>query len=118
MSRETRIITNREGGAGRELLRWAEARRDDMIKLIALLVEHESPSHNSKAVDALGEVLAGVLTDAGGGVRRHRGQKFGAHVQADFDGERGGRPVLLLGHFDTVWEIGTLRTMPSRHAKG
>src|SRR6266516_3515687 len=36
----------------------------------------------------------------------------GDHVVADLDGE--GAPLLLLGHTDTVWEEGTLETMPFR----
>ena len=36
----------------------------------------------------------------------------GNHLRARFGGE--GRPVLLLGHFDTVWPVGTLERMPLR----
>jgi glutamate carboxypeptidase len=36
----------------------------------------------------------------------------GNHLRARFAGE--GRPVLILGHFDTVWPIGTLERMPIR----
>jgi glutamate carboxypeptidase len=40
----------------------------------------------------------------------------GDHVVADLDGE--GEPLLLLGHTDTVWEEGTLATMPFRIENG
>jgi glutamate carboxypeptidase len=44
---------------------------------------------------------------------------FGNHLLAEFDGDpRGGKPVLLLGHFDTVWDIGTLRKMPWKIDRG
>lgn len=47
----------------------------------------------------------------------HAAEKFGDHLQADFAGGDGSR-VLLLGHFDTVWDIGALGTMPFREEKG
>jgi glutamate carboxypeptidase len=35
-----------------------------------------------------------------------------------FTGAKGRESVLLLGHFDTVYDVGTLQTMPWREAKG
>jgi glutamate carboxypeptidase len=40
-------------------------------------------------------------------------QNFGDHLQVDFAGA-GGKPVMLLGHMDTVYPMGTLATMPCR----
>ena len=31
-----------------------------------------------------------------------------------FEGPSGERPALVLGHFDTVWPVGTLERMPFR----
>jgi glutamate carboxypeptidase len=39
-------------------------------------------------------------------------------LQVDFAGPRGRKPVLLLGHYDTVYDLGTLKTMPWREEKG
>jgi glutamate carboxypeptidase len=36
----------------------------------------------------------------------------------NFSGGKGRKPVLLLGHFDTVYDVGTLQTMPWREEKG
>jgi len=45
--------------------------------------------------------------------------RFGNHLQASFKASDDGRPaILLLGHMDTVWDLGTLRSMPSRVADG
>jgi glutamate carboxypeptidase len=41
-------------------------------------------------------------------------QNFGDHLRVDFAGARGGKPVMLLGHMDTVYPMGTLATMPCR----
>ena len=35
-------------------------------------------------------------------------------MQIDFPGPRGVKPVLIVGHFDTVYGLGTLKTMPYR----
>jgi glutamate carboxypeptidase len=92
-------------------------RQPAMLATLRALVEQESPSHRKAAVDRLGGLLAEELARLGGRVTRHPGGEFGDHLQADFAGG-GGRPVLLLGHFDTVWELGTLQRMPFRVEEG
>jgi glutamate carboxypeptidase len=105
------------GPEGAELLRYLGGRQEAMIGVIRRLVEQESPSFDKAAVDRLGDLLAAEFTRAGSRVRMHRARHFGDHLQADFPGARG-RPVLLLGHFDTVWELGTLASMPFRAGGG
>jgi glutamate carboxypeptidase len=99
-------------------LNYFEEHRDEITQTIQQLVEIESPSDIKQAVDRLGAVLAGRFEDLGGHVRFHRAEKFGNHLQVDFPGQRGGKPVLLLGHLDTVYPIGTLASMPFRLADG
>ena len=81
-------------------------------------MEIESPSDNKPAVDQLGALLAGRFEKIGGHAKFHRVQDFGDHLQVDFAGARSGKPVLLLGHLDTVYPMGTLSTMPCRVADG
>lgn len=100
------------------LLAAALARTNDIVATIRALVEQESPSFNKVAVDALGKHIAQELEQRGGRVTIHRTANFGDHLQADFPGARGGKPVLLLGHFDTVYDLGTLRSMPWREQGG
>lgn len=99
------------------LLRHLEARTAEMVKTLRELAELESPSHNKTAVDRLGEHLAREFERRGGKVMRHKAADFGDHVQADFGGN-GAKPVLLLGHFDTVWDVGTLAKMPVEEKAG
>jgi glutamate carboxypeptidase len=66
----------------------------------------------------LGRRLAGLFEGMGARVKLHRTADFGDHLQADFAGEDSRKPILLLGHFDTVYDIGTLTTMPFRMADG
>jgi len=99
-------------------LHYFEQRQDRITETIRQLVELESPSDNKAAVDRLGSMLAGRFEGLGGHAKLHRATNFGDHLQVDFPGQRGGKPLLLLGHLDTVYPLGTLRTMPYRLAEG
>jgi glutamate carboxypeptidase len=99
-------------------LSYFQERKDQIVQTIRQLVEIESPSDNKEAVDRLGALLAGRFEGLGGHAKFHRVQDFGDHLQVDFAGARGGKPVLLLGHLDTVYPAGTLATMPCRVADG
>jgi len=103
--------------AERRLAYFAE-RRDQMLATIRRLVELESPSDNKTAVDHLSDVVAAELVALGGALTIHRADDFGNHLQADFAGRSGTRPVLLLGHYDTVYPLGTLATMPCQIVDG
>lgn len=95
-------------------LAYFEERRGQIVSAIRELVEIESPSDNKPAVDRISEAVAEKFAAVGGQVRVHRVHDFGNHLQVDFPGKAGGKPVLLLGHYDTVYPLGTLATMPCR----
>src|SRR5580704_1596272 len=99
-------------------LSYFQERKDQIVQTIRQLVEIESPSDNKDAVDRLGTLLAGRFEGLGGHAKFHRVQNFGDHLQVDFASTRRGKPVLLLGHLDTVYPVGTLASMPSRVADG
>jgi glutamate carboxypeptidase len=103
--------------AAEPVVAWLRERERTMVKSIRELVEIESPSSNKQAVDTLGRHLADLFRSARARVTMHRAQKYGDHIQADFDTGSGGR-VMLLGHFDTVWDVGTLKSMPWREEDG
>src|SRR5207245_4763961 len=97
---------------------YFSVRREQLVQTIRELVEIESPSDNKPAADRLAAFLAGKFEALGGKTRLHRAQDFGDHLQVDFPG-RGNKSVLLLGHFDTVYSLGTLATtMPCRTEDG
>lgn len=98
-------------GAGGDRLRYFEERKDEMVRTILQLVEIESPSDNKQAADRMAGFLAGMFEAVGGQARIHPAQDFGDHLQIDFPGRDKTKPVLLLGHFDTVYPMGTLETM-------
>jgi glutamate carboxypeptidase len=103
-----------------EQLRYFRKQQPQIVETIKQLVEIESPSDVKQAVDRLGAVLASRFGELGGRVHRHRAEKFGNHLHVEFKpcGSRQEKPVLLLGHLDTVYPIGTISRMKCRIAKG
>lgn len=100
------------------LLAALERRRGEMVRTIRHLVEQESPSFNKPAVDLFAQSLAKTFAGIGARVRLHPAREFGEHLQADFAADSRAQPVLLLGHMDTVWDVGTLKMMPARERNG
>ena len=88
-------------------------RREAIVSTIRELVEIESPSDNKAAVDRIAETIAEKFVRLGGEIRFHRAKNFGSHLQVNFAG-KAAKPVLLLGHYDTVYPLGTLTNMPCR----
>ncbi|MGC2109904.1 MAG: M20 family metallopeptidase [Candidatus Korobacteraceae bacterium] len=100
------------------VMEWLRTREDEMVARLRELVTHESPTHDKRACDNLCSHLAAEFGRLGGQVRIHQQKKAGDHLQVNFAGARNRKPVLLLGHFDTVYELGTLKTMPWREQQG
>jgi glutamate carboxypeptidase len=98
------------------LLEFCEARRDWLLETIEALVTTESPSTDKTAVDRCGRELAARLEFLGAAVERLPQREAGDHIRAVWPGA--GPQVLLLGHFDTVWEVGQLARMPIRQDGG
>jgi glutamate carboxypeptidase len=113
----------------RALLAGARRKEPAQLKLLAHLVRQESPTESKTAVDACVTLAADHARSLGGLVKLHRQRSFGSLLEVRFrpqpapvrTGPRrspAAKPVLLLGHLDTVWPLGTLRTMPCRIADG
>src|ERR1019366_7328319 len=101
-----------------EVLKWLTDRERNMVEQVRELVVRESPTHDKSACDALCNYLAQQFEAVGGRVKIHRQPTAGNHLQVEFPGPRGRRPLLLLGHYDTVYDLGTLAIMPWREYKG
>jgi glutamate carboxypeptidase len=101
-----------------ERLGYLEAGQEECVQTIRELVEIESPSDNKAAADRISELLARKFTALGGRAQVHPATDFGDNLQVDFAGRSDMKPVLLLGHFDTVYPLGTLATMPCHVADG
>jgi glutamate carboxypeptidase len=81
------------------------------LHLLRELVEIESPT-GSPGVRAVAEVVGRELETLGAAVELIPG----GHLRAELPGE--GAPLLLLGHADTVWPLGTLERLPFRVEEG
>jgi glutamate carboxypeptidase len=102
-----------EPGGACDLLRFLERQQEAMLQTLRELVEIESPSRDKAAVDRLGEFVAAEFRRVGGQVIVHPASEAGDNLQVEFPAKAGGGPpILLLGHLDTVWEVGTLNSMP------
>ena len=83
------------------------------------LVETESPSDSKPAVDRAVTLVAGWAESLGGRAKLHKQNDFGDVLELRFGPARSRRkPILLLGHLDTVWPLATLKSMPWREEKG
>lgn len=99
-------------------LEFCRQHQSEMLSLLQRMVEIESPSDNKAAVDTMGEFLAQDFQTEGARVKVHPANNYGDHLRIDFNGADGKKPVMLLGHFDTVWPMGTLAGMPFRREPG
>lgn len=94
------------------LLEYCESRVDETVADVEALAALESPSTDKAAVDRCGADLAARLRALGATVDLLQRSERGNHITASWSGDEPG--VLLLGHFDTVWAVGTLGDMPVR----
>jgi glutamate carboxypeptidase len=93
---------------------FCEEHQGEMLSTLRQIVELESPSDNKEALDRCGAYLAREFARRGAKVSMHRQEYAGDHLKAEFPGRAGAKPILLLGHFDTVWPLDTIEKMPFR----
>jgi glutamate carboxypeptidase len=104
----------------RSLQRELHGREKEIVRMLGRFVRCESPSHNKAAVDRFGQMLASEWLRRGAKVRILRQTKRGNHVRAELclgAGPPNGQ-ILILGHLDTVYPLGTLAMMPFRVRAG
>jgi glutamate carboxypeptidase len=80
------------------------------------LSEHDAPSGDPAASAGAVEWLAARLNELGAGVVRH--ETATGVVLDSLIGPKGGPPVLILCHYDTVWPAGTAAARPARQEGG
>jgi glutamate carboxypeptidase len=102
-------------------LRYFKQQQNRIVETICELVAIESPSDDKPAVDRIAGILAAKFESLGGKTQLHRSSDFGDSLQIDFPANSptsNGKPVLLLGHYDTVYPLGTLANMPCKIENG
>jgi glutamate carboxypeptidase len=104
----------------KQVLGELRTRQREMVKLLAEFVRCESPSHDKPAVDQFGQIVAHAWKRRGARVRVLRQKTRGDHVRAEIwlgEGKPAGQ-IMVLGHLDTVYPLGTLAKMPFRVSGG
>ncbi len=91
-------------------------RMDEIVDELKHYVKTETPTHNKQAVDGLGAYIRERFAALGCKVETIRQPVYGDQLRVEY-GE-GDEQILVLGHFDTVKEIGTLKSEPWRIADG
>jgi glutamate carboxypeptidase len=101
------------------ILSHARAQEAAMVALIRQFVECESPSDDDAAVNRFVELVSDTIAPYAT-VRTFPGGRSGKHAVCEMrlPGRRKSGRILVLGHSDTVWPMGTLRSMPFRRADG
>lgn len=101
-------------------LAFAEAKQPAIVAFIRELARCESPSDQPQAVNRFVKLLADRLDEAVN-VKTLPGGRFGNHLRCEFKlpgAKAGAGKILVLGHSDTVWPLGTLAQMPLREENG
>ncbi len=86
-------------------MRGADHPSDDIIALVRELVLIETPSRDREASARIADLLSAWFASIGGRVHRST-HELGTDLVIDVPGT--GEPILLIGHTDTVWPVGTL----------
>ena len=86
---------------------------EDLLAELSAWVRLETPTTDASAVNRLMDVAEADLARAGAAITRIPGRDgFGDTLIARTPGD--GPPVMVAGHLDTVWSLGTLDGMPYR----
>jgi glutamate carboxypeptidase len=96
-------------------LRYARRNQKAIIALIREFVECESPSDHPPSIHRFVDLLSTRVRDIA------KVKKFtGGHLRVEFTlpGNKKDGQILALGHSDTVWSLGTLKSMPFLERKG
>ncbi len=88
-----------------------------LISRMRTLVLQESPSEDPAAVNAAMALAESFAKEIGGRAKYHKQKAYGHVLELQFGPRKSAhKPILLLGHLDTVWPYGTLAKMPWKHS--
>jgi glutamate carboxypeptidase len=106
-------MTKHRKPAAEDVLQYLQGRRDHMVHLLRRMTEAESPSDIPAAQGEIREIIAEEFEGLGFVIKRIPGHNSGGMLYASPANRQRGVPVqLMLGHYDTVWPLGTLEEMP------
>ncbi|KPV44449.1 M20 family metallopeptidase [Alicyclobacillus ferrooxydans] len=99
------------------ILSYLVDHQQEMLADLRTFVCTETPSTDKDRLDKFAEFLRSYAEGIGGQVEVLESTEYGNHLRIEWGMDRDSlsssvKPVLLVGHFDTVWSLGTLETMP------
>lgn len=98
---------------GAEIVAHLQGRKPEFVAFLEELTCAESPSVDPKTQELPRRVIAKRLRANGYRTLDLTGRSHGGNLFARPEGRIRARPFqLLIGHYDTVWPLGTLRDMP------
>jgi len=101
------------------LVAFCESELDALLRCLRQAVEIESPSQDPVAINRMANFFGTEFGKRGAQVQLFSHPTAGSAVVGEFwGGASRAKPILLLGHLDTVWEIGTLAAMPFQVQEG
>ena len=113
------MTPNTTSGRAQKIAHWVELHQDELVAFVSKLVAAESPALEPLLHDEVLRHLSDAFQDLGFFVKRLPARTTAGHLYArPAVRVRHRRYQLVIGHWDTVWPEGTLRSMPVRLSDG
>lgn len=101
----------------KRILEYIEQHQESFWDLLKEFVQLESPSHESKeASDLCADLLERIYKEIGFSVKRLPRTACGDNIYGEMGS--GAKTILFVGHYDTVYPLGTLKKMPFSMERG
>jgi glutamate carboxypeptidase len=98
-----------------QVLEWLAGQRQIMIDQLRTLVDTDSGSYDKEGVDRVGAQLRAFLETAGLSCETFSSERYGDGLRATLGApDEQNRPILLMGHCDTVFPKGEAQRRPFR----
>jgi glutamate carboxypeptidase len=96
------------------LLDYFVQRQHTILQLIRELVEQETTSRDEVRLNKIAHFVAARLQAFAAELQLFPAPSYGTHLRARFHcgHARESKPILIIGHLDTVWPLGTLVRLP------
>ena len=101
-----------------QILTWLDEAKPQMIALLETLVNIDSGSYNKAGVDAVGDEVIAFLNDNGVATSKIAVEGHGDAVRAMVPGTGSNRPIMVMGHRDTVFPDGEVQERPFKIENG
>lgn len=100
-----------------KILPYLQRHQQDYLEMLREFVELESPSHeNKEASDKCGRFLENAFGELGFHIDRIHQDSCGDHIYGEIGNDK--KSALIVGHYDTVYPMGTIETMPFKIEDG